>query len=108
MSIFNYFDTFLTNQVESTTLDELEAQAQEEFASIENTIDDWLYEKLVTCRVYMQLALIRLEGTQDGQKNKYDYYLNELDKYYFLATGKKWSQEQSSKATVKTIEIGRA
>lgn len=108
MPIFNYFDTFLTNQIEAETLEEIEAQAQEEFEQLEDTIDSWLFEKLVTCRVYMQLALIRLEGTQDGQKNKYDYYLNELDKYYFLATGKKWSQEQNSKATVKTIEIGRA
>jgi len=108
MPIYNYYDNFLVGQVNEDTLNNLEQEALEEFANLDGNIDAWLFEKIVTYRVYLQLALIRLEGTQEGQKSKYDYYLKELDKYYFMATGEKWSnQDKQNKSEIFTVSINR-
>ncbi len=80
---FTYNDTFLTKDKSEDEITNIENEAIRE-VNLQSTTNDFYFEKLVTCLVYMELCKEQFED--ESVRKKYDVYKDEFKKYSLLSS----------------------
>ena len=81
--IYEYNDKFLTDGVETTEIENIEAEKYNFVLNKLNISDNYYLEKMTKSLVYMELAKKSLES--EGMKAKYDVYKAEYRHFLNLA-----------------------
>ncbi len=97
--IYSYEDEFLVGGVDTTELENIEAEKYNFVLNKLNVDDNYYLEKLTKSLVYMHLAKMQLES--EGMKAKYDVYKAEYEHFFNLA------KNNNSIINIKNIPIQR-
>jgi len=97
--IYSYEDEFLIGGVDTTELENIEAEKYNFVLNKLNIDDNYYLEKLTKSLVYMHLAKMQLES--EGMKAKYDVYKSEYEHFFNLA------KNNNSIINIKNIPIQR-